>query len=129
MFRKVLSLALVGAILNLSVFAFVPSDSKAEKEARFIEKVRQGILKLGTGEQARVEVKLKDKTKLKGYVSAADDEGFSVTDAKTGTVTKVTYPQVRQVKGNNLSTGAKIAIGLGILAAVLAIWLIFENYG
>jgi hypothetical protein len=36
---------------------------------------------------------------------------------------------VKQVQGNNLSTGAKIAIGLGILAAILALLLFLENYG
>ena len=31
-------------------------------------KVKEVINKLGTGENARVEVKLRDQTKLKGYV-------------------------------------------------------------
>jgi hypothetical protein len=97
--------------------------SKEEKEARFAEKVKTNILKLGIGESARVEVKLRDKTKLKGYISAANGESFTVTDSKTGTVTTVAYPQVKSVKGNNLSTGAKIAIGVGIVAAILFIIL------
>jgi hypothetical protein len=33
------------------------------------------------------------------------------------------------VKGHNLSTGAKIAIGLGAVVAVLVFWLIMENTG
>jgi hypothetical protein len=41
----------------------------------------------------------------------------------------VPYPSVTQVRGNNLSTGAKVAIVLGIVAAVLGILLFFENYG
>lgn len=40
-------------------------------------------------------------------------------DVKTGAATTVPYPQVKQVKGNNLSTGTKIAIGLGIVAGVI----------
>ena len=129
MFRKILSLALVGAIFNLSVFALAPTDSKAEKEAKFAAKVKAGIVKLGTGKDAKVQVKLKDGTKLKGYVSQINENSFVVVDEKTSAATEIPYPNARQVKGNNLSTGAKIAIGLGILAAVLAIWLIFENYG
>jgi hypothetical protein len=35
--------------------------------------------------------------------------------------TQVAYPQVKSVKGNNLSTGAKIAIGVGIAAAVIVL--------
>lgn len=77
----------------------------------------------------RVEVKLRDERKLKGSVGEAGEGGFTVVDAKTGTLTKVTYPQVQKVKGNNLSTGAKIAIGLGAVVAVLVILLVLENYG
>src|SRR5438067_2261831 len=83
------------------------NDDKAAREA---EKVKAAISKLGTGPAARVEVKLKDRTKLKGYVSELNDYHFVVTDDKTGIATAVAYPQVKQVKGNNLSTGAKIAI-------------------
>ena len=35
----------------------------------------------------------------------------------------IAYPQVKSVKGNNLSTGAKIAIGVGIVAAIIFIIL------
>lgn len=129
MFKRVLSAALVAALLSVAGPAQVRAASKAEKEARFAGKVKAGVAKLGTGTVARVEVKLKDKTKLKGYISEAGTEGFSVVDAKTGTTTRVPYPQVQTVKGNNLSTGAKIAIGLGVVVAVLVILLIFENYG
>ena len=88
-----------------------------------------GITQLGTGEQARVELKLADRTKVKGYISESAADHFVVVDKKTGAATRVTYGQVQQVKGNNLSTGAKIAIGLGILAGILAIFLILENTG
>ena len=129
MSKRILSLALVGLLFSLAGPAPVYADSKAEKEARLAEKVKEGIGKLGTGTEARVEIKLRDKRKLKGYIGEAGEDGFSVVDAKTGTATRVPYPQVRQVKGNNLSTGAKIAIGLGVAVAVLVILLIFENYG
>jgi hypothetical protein len=42
----------------------------------------------------------------------------------------VTYTDVAQVKGHNLSTGAKIAIiSLAIAAGILAFFLWLENYG
>lgn len=132
MFKRILSVALVAALMSVAGPVSVRaagSKSKAEKEAVFVKKVKEGIERLGTGTAARVEVKLKDKTKLKGYVSEVGDEGFSVVDAKTGTETRVAYPQVQKVKGHNLSTGAKVAIGLGVAVAVLVIWLIMENYG
>ena len=129
MFRKVLSLSLVAWLFGFVAFVPAEARTKAPEEARFAEQLRENIQKLGTGRDARVEVRLRDKTKLKGYVAEASDAGFTVVDLKTGAATHVTYPQVQKVKGNNLSTGAKIAIGLSAVVAVLVIWLIMENYG
>ena len=39
----------------------------------------------------------------------------SSVDEKTGTTSRVTYSQVRQVKGNNLSKAVEIAIGVGVI--------------
>ena len=123
MFKKLLALFLVALLINLAGVAPAYAASKGEKEARFAEKVKANVLKLGTGEAARVKIKLRDKTKLAGYISAADGEGFTVIDSKTGMATTVAYPQVKSVKGHNLSTGAKIAIGVGIAAAIIFIIL------
>jgi hypothetical protein len=76
--------------------------------------VKLGVEKVGSGRDTRVEVKLRDKTRLKGYVSEIGENDFVVTDVKTGASNKVAYADVKQIKGNNLSTGAKIAIGIGI---------------
>jgi hypothetical protein len=97
------------------------AKSAAEKEAARAAKVQQAVAKLGTGEAARVRLELRDGSKLGGYVSAAGGESFTVTSPKTGVATVVPYPQVKKVSGNNLSTGAKVAIGVGIVAAVVII--------
>jgi hypothetical protein len=126
MFKKLLSLTLVALLINLAGMAPAYAAVKEDKRARFAEKVKEKVLKFGIGEAARVKVKLRDKTKLEGYISAADEEGFTVIDS-TGLATTVAYPQVKSVKGNNLSTGAKIAIGVGIAAAVIFIILWFTT--
>ena len=123
MFKKLLSLSLVTLLINLACMTPAYAVSKEEKLARFAEKVKASVLKVGTGEAARVKIKLRDKTKLSGYISAADGEGFTVIDSKTGIATTIAYPQVKSVQGNNLSTGAKIAIGVGIAAAIIFIIL------
>jgi hypothetical protein len=114
MFKKVIAFVLVGLIYTMGV-APAYAGPKEEKEARFAQKVKEGISKLGTGTEARLEVKLRDKTKLKGYVSETGDESFVIVDEKTGRASTVTYPQVKQVKGNNLNTAAEIAIGIGVV--------------
>jgi hypothetical protein len=129
MLKKVLSLVLVGLLLNVIGVSSAYAGSKEEKESRFAEKVKEGISKLGTGAEARIEVKLRDKTKLKGYVSEAGKDSFVIVDEKTGATSIVAYSQVKQVKGNNLSKGAKIAIGVGVILLPIIIALIFVSTG
>lgn len=124
MSKQLISLLLISLLVNLATARVTCAVAETEKSVRFAEKVRTNIFKLGTGQAARVKVKLRDKTKLEGYISAADEKTFTITDLKTGAATTVNYPQVKSAKGNNLSTGAKIAIGVGI-AAALIIFLIY----
>ena len=105
-------------VINLSLSSVAFAETKEEKEAKFADNVKINVVKLGTGKEARVEVKLKDGTKIKGYISEINDNGFVVVNDKTGTSTEIPYPQAKQVKGNNLSTGVKIAIAVGIIVAV-----------
>lgn len=114
MYIKITAVVLVALLLNFTTPSRAFAATSPGKEARFTEKVKTEIAKLGTGPDARVEVKLRDKTKLKGHISEIGDESFAVVDLKTGSATTVFYSHVKQVKGNNLSTGAAIAIGIGI---------------
>ena len=127
MFKIILSLSLITLLITCVGVKAVYADSNEEKQARFTEKVKAGIARLGTGEPARVKLKLSNKTKLNGYISEAGDEDFVVVDAKTGAATRVAYGDVQQVKGNNLSMGEKVAIGLTIVAAVVAVVFILES--
>ncbi len=121
MLKKCMALILAFLLMPMAFAQPVAANTKAEKELKLAEKVKAGITKLGTGPQARVEVKLRDKTKLAGYVSEASDDHFVIVDSKTGASTAVAYPQVVKAKGHNLSTGASIAIGVAILVTIILI--------
>src|SRR5687767_8210105 len=121
MLKKICSVVLAALLIqSVAVPAFAKSD--AEKAAKRAEKVRTQLARLGTGRDALVSLELRDKTRLKGYISEAGAESFVVTDS-AGKTTTVAYPQVKMAQGNNLSTGAKIAIGVGIGAAIVLIIL------
>lgn len=124
MFKKILCFIVVGVLLSV---AGVTPAYAGRKEDRLAEKVKEGISKLGTGMAARIEVKLRDKRKLKGYVSEADEHSFVIVDERTGATSTVTYSQVQQVKGNNLSKAAKIAIGVGVILLPIAIALFYAS--
>ena len=119
MLKKLLSLAVVGLLLNIAGVIPAYASSKEESRARFAEKVKEGIGRLGTGPEARVEVKLRDGRKLKGYISEAGENSFVIVEARSGTASTVPYPQVKQVTGNNLSKGAKIAIAAALVVGLL----------
>jgi len=86
-----------------------------------VEMMRAAVQKLGVGRGARVEAKLRDNTKVKGYVSAAGEDSFIVTDPKTGATQTVAYADVTQVKkpGGGLSTRTWVIIGAAATAAVI----------
>src|SRR5258708_6703481 len=120
MTRKLLTVAIAAFVLNLVCVSSASAKPSAEKDAQFAAKVKAEIFKLGTGPAAHVEFKLRDGTKLKGYVAEAGEDHLVVVD-EIGASTEVPYPQVKQTKGNNLSTGVKIAIVVGIILVVATI--------
>jgi hypothetical protein len=113
-------IAVLLAVLLFATGSATPAfaGTKAEKEMKFAARVREGITGLGTGPDARIKVKLRDKTKLAGYVSHVGDSDFKVVDA-AGRETTVQFPDVAQVQGNNLRTRWKVVIGAAIVAGII----------
>jgi hypothetical protein len=89
---------------------------------KHVQKIKADVAKRGIGEKARVTVKLQDGSKLKGHISQAGDESFTLTDARNGQTKVLAYRDVAQVKGRGgLSLIAKIGIGVAIAVGTLAI--------
>lgn len=127
MLKKYLSFLLVGMLLHAGSAIPTYAKSRVEKEAERAAKVKAGIAKLGLGKDTRIFLVLRDKTKLSGYISEVREDSFVVADLNTGAATTVTYPNVTQVRGNNLSTGAKIAIWAGVIAAIVIVLYITKG--
>jgi hypothetical protein len=122
MFKKCLSLMLVGSLTcTLIGGGAVAAQSQANQQTQLAEKMKAAILQRSIGKKARVTVKLRDNTKVAGYISKAGEDSFAVTNAKTGVATTIAYNEIIQVKNNGLSRGGKIAVGMGIVWIVLAI--------
>jgi hypothetical protein len=122
MFKKVLSLTLIALLINVVGVSPVRAGAQVVEQTRDVQKVKENIRKLGVGDAARVELKLWDGRKLKGYIREAGEDNLTIVDAKTGAVTTVTYAEVRQVKGSNRLTAAKVGLtlakGVAIVGAV-----------
>jgi hypothetical protein len=118
---------LAGTLLA-TLFSFQLVHAKDGDETTFAEEARLSVAKLGTGKDARVDVKLRDNTKLKGYVSEATEDSFTVVDSKTGLARTVSYSDVTQVskQGNGLSTLTKVGIGAAVAAGAIVGWIILK---
>lgn len=136
MFRKFISLVLCVSILVAScgAQASAAQQKAAAGEQEKVEKIRRKVYARGTGERARVTVKLSDGTKIKGYVSEASADHFTVlrTDDKFGSPVRVSYGDVTEVKarGKGHSTASKVLISAGVTVAVTAgiLALMFRNF-
>src|SRR5882762_7108083 len=140
MWKKIFTLVLTILLLNMFCVAPVAAGSRKTKEEKLVAKIRRMVARLGTGPKAGIEIKLRDKTELKGYVSEAADDHFVVTDEKTGSVTSVTYAQVDKIKllpfvktafQRDVSTGrifknAAIAFGL-LIAGVVVVCVVSKR--
>jgi hypothetical protein len=127
MFKKLGTFILIGLLLNLGFLqTSVLANSKEDKQTA---KIKTAIFKLGTGKNARVVLKLQNKTELRGYISEISDESFTIVNESNNSSSKIPYPEVKQLKGNNLSTGAKVAIVFGIFAALIAAAVFFGSGG
>ena len=97
-----------------------PDDPRAGKG-------RLDVAKLGVGEKARVEVKLRDNNKVKGYIGEANEDSFTVVDSKNGSEQRIAYADVRKVNkaGGGFSTRSWIILGAAVAGAV-ATWIIVK---
>lgn len=99
-FPKALSLALIAFLILMSA-STGRAQSRPQDNSPASEKMRAKIAKLGTGKRARAEITLKDDKRLKGYIGEISENSFTLVDPKRGTVTNITYDEVRQVKNRN----------------------------
>lgn len=121
MWKKLFSIALVALLLHASDSLFI-RNAGAWQGDRSSEKVKTFVVRRGTGPKAKVTVKLRDNTKLKGYISDAGSDSFSLSDSKTGQVRTLAYSDVAEVKKpGGLSLAAKIGIGVGVGVGALAL--------
>ena len=95
--KRVFALALVISLLNMVYVVPVAAGSDESKEAKREAKMKEKLAKLGTGPKARIEVKLRNKNQIKGYVSDKADDHFVVTEEKTGNVTTVMYAEIDKI--------------------------------
>jgi hypothetical protein len=117
--KRLLSVGLVGLLLHVSNTMPVAVSALAGQGGASVVKVKAEVAKR-VGKKSRVT--LQDGSKLKGSISQAGDDSFTLTDGKTGQARTLAYSDVSRVRGQGgLSIAAKIGIGVGIAVGALGL--------
>jgi sRNA-binding regulator protein Hfq len=119
MIKKCLSFSLICLLLVTAIPLFISAQTRTDNTDSTIAKVKTAVQKRGTGENKRVEVKMLNGTKLKGYVSQASEDSFTLVNAKTKQPSTIAYGDVAKVS-NRASKGDIIILGIVAGAAVVA---------
>ena len=124
MIKRPLAVTLSAIITALS-FGF-PVTATAQSTAD-IEKIRAKIQTLATSNDSQVEVKFRDRTKLKGFIESVEPVSFKLRDPKDGTSQSIAYSEVESVSkaSNGVSTKTWLILG-GVAAGAVTTWLIVK---
>jgi small nuclear ribonucleoprotein (snRNP)-like protein len=126
MFRKTFAMMLSGIIL-VTAFGLQHAGAQVTNDQQATEKIKTKVQKIGVGSNARVEVKLRDNTQLRGYINNADQDSFTVFDSKTGSSRTVAYADTSSVKkaGSGISAKTWIILGAAVVGAAVT-WVIVK---
>ena len=128
--KKHMAIILIGLLVFLASGGQTLARSSGRDKVPTIEEIKAKIAKLGIGEKARAQIKLRNGEKIKGYVSNAGEKDFALTDGKSGQTTTIAYADVVEVKKPGMSKRTKILLGVGIgvvaTAAILA-WAVTRS--
>ena len=123
MIKKLLSFSLICLLAVVGTGSLASAQTNTNNTSSSIAAIKADVAKRGTGKNKRVEVKMLDGTKRKGYISQAGEDSFTLTDSNTNQAVSIAYADVAQVKKPG-PKGDKIALWIiGGAAAVGAVVL------
>ena len=82
---------------------------------------------LSANKDTLVEVKFRDRTKLKGFIDSVVPLSFTLRDPKAGTSQSIAYSEIDTVSkaGGGLSTKTWLILG-GVTAGAVTTWLVVK---
>ncbi|MCA1814809.1 MAG: hypothetical protein LC746_00090 [Acidobacteria bacterium] len=133
MLKRALAVAVACAVVVGSSGARALASTQAEKDAEGLAKVKAKIHRAGTGERARVEVKMKDGRRLKGYVSESGEDDFVLRDARTDAPTTVAFTDVAKVSKmpppQTKAQDVAMYVGAGLGAVIIVLCIVAASQG
>ena len=119
-------LAIALSVIITALSFGLPATATAQTPVD-IEKIRAKVQTLSASKDLQVEVKFRDKTKVKGYIVSVEPVSFTLRDPKDGTSQSITYSEVDSVSkaSSGISTKTWLIVG-GVAAGAVTTWLIVK---
>jgi preprotein translocase subunit SecF len=116
-------LSFLVAVMLLLVTVPHPTIAKQANQAPTVEAIKSKVARIGVGAKAKATIRMKNGTKVKGYIAQVQEDDFVVRDRKTDAPTTIRYSDVLKVEENRgHSTARNVAIGVAAgVGAVLAV--------
>ena len=124
--KRLTVLMLLMGVLSAGV-VLETAQAQTGRDAELAAKSRAKVAKIGVGQNAKVEVKLRDESRIKGYVSEVHQDSFTVVERETGVSRSVGYADATEVKrsGGGLSTKGWAIIGAAAAGAIVT-WIVVK---
>ena len=124
MIKKLLGVAL--SVFIAAASFGLPATAMAQSSAG-IEKIRADVQVLSASKDSQVEVKFRDKTKVKGYIVSVEPVSFTIKDPKDGSLQPINYSEVDSVSkaSNGISTKTWLIVA-GVAAGAVTTWMIVK---
>lgn len=124
MIKRHLAITLSVIITTLSLGLPVTATAQSTTDT---EKIRAKVQTLSTSRDSQVEVKFRDRTKVKGFIESVEPVSFKLRDPKDGTSQSIAYSEVDSVSkaSNGISTKTWLILG-GVAAGAVTTWLIVK---
>jgi hypothetical protein len=119
------NLAIALSLIITAVSFGWPATASA-RSTEDVEKIRTRVQILSASKDSQVDVKFRDKTKLKGYIVSVEPVSFTIKDSK-GRLQSINYSEVDSVSkaSDGISTKTWLILG-GVAAGVITTWLIVK---
>jgi preprotein translocase subunit SecF len=116
-------LSFLVAVMLLLVTVPHPTIAKQANQAPTVEAIKSKVARIGVGAKAKATIRMKNGTKVKGYIAQVQEDDFVIRDRKTDAPTTIRYSDVLKVEENRgHSTARNVAIGVAAgVGAVLAV--------
>jgi len=103
------------------------AQAQTSRDAEIAAKARAKVAKIGIGQNAKVEVKLRDQSRIKGYIQELHQDSFTVVERDTGVSRTVAYADALEVKRSSGGLSAKNFAIIGAAAGgAIVTWIIVK---